>query len=100
MYWQKNASPSQERKARNFENITDLTALKEIKKSDHHSQSDGSSVKSPRYQIRKKRRKYVTDQKSSKQKSKFDEEEIYEENERETKRVKDPNTAKVKIINF
>lgn len=95
VYWQKNTSPSQERKARNFENITDLTALKEIKKSDHHSHSDGSSVKSPRYQIRKKRRKYVTDQKSSKQKSKLDEGEIYEENEKETKRVKDPNTAKL-----
>ncbi|XP_065057988.1 inversin-A-like isoform X1 [Rhopilema esculentum] len=97
VYWQKNMSPSPERRGKNFENITDLNALKEIKKSDHHSQSDGSTggVRSPRYQIRKKRRKYTTGHASSKHKGKDDFEDDNYKNEKESRTIKDPKTSKL-----
>ena len=53
-------------------------------------------MKSPRYQIRKKRRKYATGHVGSKQKGKYIEEEI--EDEKESKRLKDPKTAKVNFF--
>ena len=92
VHWSKAQSPIGERKVMNLEKLSDVAVLKELRKCDPHSQSDGSITKPHKYQMSKKRRKHVTGTPVAK----HDEEEDWvEEMDREAKKVTSVVSPKV-----